>query len=213
MTTLRITAFLDAPVVTYHGLHLDGILAHAVVERVTGGAMLPQTPDYVPVELPLRVAWYSPAGVPLWCSTDLLPVDGTTDTLWMHRRALEPHYTRVNLQTGKGRYKERRSPLPALTATRLVAYVDGDADAIADLLRMVTSIGKKRLIAGRVREWRVEALEREFTFIEDGVALRPVPHLYLYGEERLETGALLSYSPPYWHVATRAICVPCGASV
>lgn len=213
MTALRITAELAAPVINYHGLHLDGILAYAAVERETGGTMLPQSAEYIPCELPLACAWRSEAGVPLWASTDLLP-DGAAaqDTVYLHRRALEPTMTGANLKTGKGRYKERRSPLPAIVTRRLVAYADGDAREIAALLATVGSIGKKRIVSGAVLEWRIEEVE-EFSFIDgEGRARRPLPHLYLYGEERID-GALLAYSPPYWHVATRAMCAPTGALV
>jgi hypothetical protein len=211
MTALRITAILDAPVISYHGLHLDGILAHAVVERETAGAMLPQSPDYISIELPLRCLWRSVAGIPLWASTDLLPEGAfTQDTIWLHRRTLEPAMTIVNLHTGKGRYKERRSPLPALATDQLVAYVDGDISEIRELLSRISSIGKKRIVSGAVREWRVEEWT-QFSLVDDaGRALRPIPHLYLYGEER-SNGLLLAYSPPYWHVATRAMCVPTGS--
>lgn len=210
MTALRIVAELVAPVVSYHGLHLDGILAHAIVERQTAGAMLPQSAEYIPCDLPLRCLWRSAAEVPLWASTDLLP-DGTSTSqaVYLHRRALEPTMTESNLKTGKGRYKERRSPLPATIARRLVAYADGDAQEIAALLAVVTSIGKKRIVGGAVREWIVEEVE-EFSFVDgEGRALRPLPHLFLYGEERAN-GQQIAYSPPYWHIATRAWCVPVG---
>lgn len=215
MTAVKVTAVLLQPVVSYSGLHLDGILAHAALERATGGAMLPQSARYVEVAIPLRVLWRNAAGVPLYASTDLLPwVTGwsATDVVWLHRRALEPHQTRANLKTGKGRYKERRSPMPALVTDRLVAYADGDMDEIAALLTRVTSIGKKRAVLGAVREWIVEPVD-EFSFTDEaGHALRPIHHLYLYGEERGD-GVTLAYSPPYWHVATRAVCVPTGTAI
>lgn len=214
MTALRITCLLASPAVSYHGLHLDGILAHALVERDTAGAMLPQTPEYVPCELPLRCVWRSAASVPLWASTDLLPeAEAANDVIYLHRRALEPHMTAASMKTGKGRYKERRSPLPAIVTHRLVAYADGEAQEIVSLLQRVTSIGKKRIVAGVVREWIIEEID-EFSFTDgEGRALRPLPHLYIYGEERDDGSPVLGFSPPYWHIATRARCVPTGAQV
>lgn len=209
-SALRIIAILSQPVVSYHGLHFDGILAHAIVERETGGAGLPQTTAYVPCHLPLLCVWRSATGVPLWASTDLLPEGAVAhDVIYQHRRALEPTMTRANLKTGKGRYKERRSPLPALAAPALVAYAVGDAQEIASLLAGVTSIGKKRVWNGAVLQWKVEEVD-DFSFIdEQGRARRPIPHEYWYCEER-EGGVILSFSPPYWHVATRARCIPPG---
>lgn len=213
MTALRIICELVAPVVTYHGLHLDGILAYAQVERMTAGAMLPQSASYYPLDLPLRCLWRNEAGVPLWASTDLLPETvAVQQTVYIHRRAMEPVMTTANLQTGKGRYKERRSPLPALATARLVAFADGDAQAIAGLLATVSSIGKKRIVTGAVKAWHIEEIEA-FSLVDGaGRALRPIPHLYLYGEERAG-GQMLAYSPPYWHAATRAKCVDAGEYV
>ncbi len=208
---LRVTAYLASPVVTYHGLHLDGVLAYAVLEEATHGALVPQSGDYLLVPLPLRAVWRSPLGVPLWSSTDLLP-DGAppTGVQYWHRRALEPTMTTRNLLTTKGRHKERRTPMPALRPARLVADVDGNAEEIARLLATVTSIGKKRVSAGRVLEWTIEEIPTFSFFDETGAARRPVP--LAYGGGDAAAGVEIGFSPPYWHHATRASCVPPGSA-
>lgn len=209
---LRVTARLAAPAISYDGLHLDGILAYAVLEELTHGMLVPQSGEYLRVPLPLRAAWWSASGVPLWRSTDLLPdAPAVADVVYLHRRALEPAMTRRNIQTGKGRHKEKRTPLPAVNNTVLVADVDGNADEIARLLATVSSIGKKRIVAGRVLEWTVEEIDAFSFFDATGRARRPVPLDYL-GEPDSQAGAELAFSPPYWHRATRAWCVPTGGA-
>lgn len=117
--------------------------------------------------------------------------------------------TQRNIQTGKGRYKELRSPLPTLQTETLVSDVLGDADAIAELLSRVSSIGKKRGSLGRVLEWRIEPID-EFSFFDDKQrARRPVPVAYC--GVKSDSAVEIGFSPPYWHRATRALCIPQGA--
>lgn len=215
MEPLRITAHMAAPVVNYAGLHLDGILAYTVVEALTLGQMLPQTASYIYVPLPLRAQWHNVDGVPLWASTDMQPVGAfTEDTIYMHRRAPEPHMTLRSIHTTKGRHKELRTPMPALAANALTADVIGCGEEIARLLASVTSIGKKRGVNGAVLRWSIDSLPGGFSFIdEDGRARRPLPHAYLYNAEEAQKPAqIIGFSPPYWHIATRARCVPAGVA-
>jgi hypothetical protein len=102
--------------------------------------------------------------------------------------------------------------MPTLNNKMLVAYAYGDPEHIAQLLSRVTSIGKKH--TGRVREWRIEEVERMALVDGRGQALRPLPYQFLFGTERqADHRAIIAYSPPYWHVACRAMCVPTGSVV
>lgn len=211
MQPLQITAHFDTPVVAYYSLHFDAILSHAVFTRAIGNI----TPfeDYLHIPLPLAALWHSPTGVPLWASTDMIPhEDAIRDELWLHRRALEPNMTHQNISTVKGRHKEKRTPLPALNTQTLTCFVIGDPNAIADLLRDVGSIGKKRHIAGAVRQWEIVPAPAFALQDEQFRLLRPVP-VSAVGEFPIDTPfAWLGFSPPYWHTATHQICMPPGYS-
>lgn len=202
MQALKITAQLASPVISYMGLHLDAILAYAVVERQTDGEMF-VSEDYVRIELPLAVTWESKAGVPLWSSTDLLPVGiPIEDVQYFHRRAIGSRMSKKNIRTGTGRHKEKRVPMPTINVPELVAYAMGDAEQIAELLSGVTAIGKKR--AGRVMAWHIEEVESFSFFDEYDFALCPVP-CESRGVMALDAH-YVAFSPPYWHSATRAFC-------
>lgn len=207
---LRIECDLAEEVVNVNGIHFDAILSYAVVEKQTQGDMVSGS-EYVRVPLPLCAHWENQSGVPLWASTDLQPKeDVTTSTRYWHRRSLEPVMSRKNLRKTAGPYKERRVPMPTIVNATLVADVIGNADEIARLLKPITSIGKKR--TGFVIAWRIYQI-KSFTMIDDeGNARRPIPVMSLESWE-LNRASAIGYSPPYWHPATRQMCIPSGAKV
>lgn len=213
MQPLRVTAKLGSAPVSYQGLHFDSILAAQVVAEATNGEMLPQSPRYTFVPLPLKMLWRNVVGVPLWASTDLVP-DGEVirDVQYMHRRAPEPKMQRKNIDTGAGRHKEKRTPMPTIVANELSADVYGNAEEIARLLADVSSVGKKRHSTGMVLEWQIEPI-KAFSLIEDGKARRPLPVPAIYDAIALLDSTHISYSPPYWLAATRDFCVPTGAKI
>lgn len=213
MQPLQITAKLGSAPVSYQGLHFDSILAAKVVEEATDGQMLPQSPHYTFVPLPLKILWHSAVGVPLWASTDLVPNgEVIRDVQYMHRRALEPKMQQKNIITKSGRHKEKRTPMPIIVANQLSCNVYGNAKEIARLLSNVTSIGKKRHSAGMVMEWIVEPVD-EFSLVKGVKARRPLPVPAIYDAIASVNSSHISYSPPYWLPATRDFCVPTGADV
>lgn len=213
MRPLRIVAELADPVAYYHPVHFDGILSSAVVEDVTGGAGVPPSSDWYYIPLPLRVVWRTQDGVPLWASTDMEPVGQyENEIIYWHRRAPEPYMTWRNIITTSGRHKEKRTPLPCIVANEMACHVIGNANEIARLLERVTAIGKKRHSLGAVRRWLISPID-EFSFVRDGVFLRPVPAGMFGGVDidAMGTLRLEAFTPPYWHVMSRAMCIPAGA--
>lgn len=211
MRPLRITAEMSDPVAYYHPVHIDGILASRVVEEVTRGAGVPPSQDWYYTPLPLEVVWHNADGVPLWTCTDLAPdIQWEQEIVYLHRRAPDPIMTRKNLDVGSGRHKEKRTPLPTIVAESLTCDVVGNAQEIARLLLGVTAIGKKRTVLGSVATWSIEPINR-FTFVDDqNYARRPIPLGYL---DVFQDAKAMAYSAPYWHMATRMLCVPPGAYV
>lgn len=217
MIPLRVEVDLADSVVTYNGLHFDAILSYAVVEAVTRGAMLPPQSPYIEIPLPLAVLWRNRNDVPLYASTDLTPRGASVSAVrYWHKRSLEPSMSRKSIRVTKGVHKEKRVPMPTIHAQTLTADVIGNGDELARLLATVTSIGKKRNSAGAVLRWRIYEVDR-FRLVDDaGFARRPLPVTYQLKRGQpvpLAAGQHISFSPPYWHPATRDMCVPTGVAV
>jgi len=217
MTPLRVEVDLADSVVTYDGLHFDAILSYAVVEEVTRGAMLPPQSPYIEIPLPLAVLWRNRNNVPLYASTDLMPSGSSVSAVrYWHKRGLEPDMSHRSIRLGKGKHKERRVPMPTINAQTLAADVMGNAEEIARLLNAISTIGKKRNSAGAVLRWRIYEITR-FQLVDNaGVARRPIPAMYYLERGNVLTlggGQHIAFSPPYWHPATRDMCIPTGVSV
>ncbi|NJL56024.1 hypothetical protein HC928_13195 [bacterium] len=215
MVPLRVECHLADDAVLSDPLHLDALLSYAVVHRETRGAMLPNNNDYIYIPLPLRSLWFSRQGVPLWASTDFEPEPGAVHSVrYWHRRGLEPHMSHKNLRPGIGPYKDRRTPMQTVGG---VLYADaiGNPEEIAALLSLISAVGKKRVSAGAVSHWRVYEIT-SFALIDDhNRSRRPIPGAYFVEQGDFSLGGdyhLIGFSPPYWHAATRALCVPAGAA-
>lgn len=197
---LRVTARLLSPVVHYEPLHLDAMLSYAVVYQATRGEMISPLPSgdayYLP--LPLEALWHSHAGAPLWASTDFEPEgELVRDVTYAHKRALEPKMTSRNLAIGTGQFKEMRKPMPTISADTFSADCVGNADAIAHLLRIMTSIGKKRAYGfGDVAEWVIEDIPDFRLYDAADQPRRPLPAEYVAGWQGNTVRG--GWTPPYW---------------
>lgn len=213
MRPLRIRAELGAPVAFYQPVHLDGILSHAVIAEATRGMMLPDNAPLTTIPLPLQVLWRRGDGQPLWASTDFAPVgDAIRSQTYMHRRALDPKMTPRNIDTAAGRHKERRTPLPTMHNTKLVADVIGNPEALSKLLHSVTAIGKKHHSFGAVLRWTIDEAD-EFVLIDaERRARRPIP-VQALGITADLGAAYVGFTPPYWHFGNREFCHDTGMRV
>lgn len=216
---LRITAKLLTPIAGYDPVHLDGLLAWAVVREATDGAGLPPSADPYDIPLPLACLWRSVDGLPLWTSTNFEPVSETIrQTLYWHKRApraelvKKRHGKPWNVPLRKGRYKEYRIPLPGVYCDEWRADCVGDPREIARLLLLLgTNVGKKRGIGwGAVKSWAVNEID-EFTLLNGERLRRPVPlaavTMVLTGMPVKGGGNLLGWTPPYWLPACQTECV------
>jgi len=208
MVPLRIECHLADSVVLTFPLHLDALLAYTVLEQATQGAMLPENSEYVRVPLPLACLWES-EGVPLWASTTLVPMGREVPSVrYWHRRALEPHMTRRSIRVTQGRHKELRTPAPTENAPVLVADLIGNIDEVSRLLGSITAIGKKRASAGTVLQWRIYRI-MAFSLRHEQQIRRILPVGYVmeqFGPVPMDL-AHVGFSPPYWHPATRRMCL------
>ena len=219
---LRITVRLLTPVAGYDPVHLDGLLAWAVVREATSGAGLPDSAEPYDIPLPLECLWHDADGLPLWASTDFEPVGETLrQTLYWHKRTTlaqarlvrRRHGKPWNVRTTQGRYKEYRIPLPGQSCAEWRADCVGDPREVARLLLLVGShVGKKRGQGwGAVESWSVEEID-EFILLDSGSVRRPIPlaavTTVLPGVPLdVRFGNLVGWTPPYWLAGCQTECL------
>lgn len=203
-TPLRIVARIPAPVVHYEAPHLDGLLAWCVVMEETQGRGVSQPPRYTP--LPLEVAGFYGSGgqLPLWRCSAFFPVGAALrDTAWVHKRAPSARYSKTaTIKRVVGRYMERRTPLPTVTAAAWEANCYGNAAEIERLLSTsIAFVGKRRGIGlGEVKRWSIEPWEGGDPFVRDGRLAHPMPvaHAEKAGYLIDDPPVLVGWTPPHW---------------
>ena len=203
MVPLTVTAEMRSGLCDYEPLHLDGLLAKAVIVATLHTQTLPDTNDPYMIPLPLARLWTSPEGLPLWASSVFRPVGVTTaHTTYIHKRNATMRFSNKDrLVTRKGRYMERRIPIPTTTARAWEARCIGDRDRILDLLAQFDYIGKHRSRGlGAVSRWRVEPADWSPTDIwRDGATLiKPVPVEAELLELWPHKPTRIGWTPPHW---------------
>lgn len=207
---MRVTLILrpGSRLAGYDPLNLDNLLARAVVVEATGGHLLPESQEPYTLPIPLRCLWRSPRGLPLWAATPFHPVgECETDVAYWHKRHQRGIWTgapkgRFAITATKGRWMERRVPLPTRIADAWVAECVGNADEIARLLRAFSHVGKRRSNGfGEVQQWRILAVST-FTLMREGRLTRALPaeawpELGLAGIPDGEP-APVAWTPPQW---------------
>lgn len=199
MIPLRVAVEVTGIMAGYNPLNLDNLLARLVVDRAFSGNQLDDTHSPYLLPAPLKIMWRHPqTGHPLYASNAFTPVGHNQHlTVWWHKRFVRPELARAeavkrkgDIQPSQGRYKEKRTPLPAQTASVWYADCIGDADSIAELLRLCNRIGKRRMAS--VEEWCIGKIEAfEYT--------RPVPVPYRHPNGDLPIDMqYCGWTPPYW---------------
>lgn len=209
MRPLRIGVQIEGVLTGYHSIQIDSLLSRLVVDEAMDGDRLDNsgTPYLLPI--PLKLVWQQPVTeLPLWAANALEPSAGSKSiSVWWHKRFIkenfvshETKYKKSDIAPNKGRFKEKRVPLPAQTAKSWMADCTGDPNEIARLLQKCVSIGKKRL--AMVVEWTVSEVD-EFEFS------RPLPVEYLQTDLDIEKTIYCGWTPPYWASIpeVQAICM------
>lgn len=187
-------------------LHLDSLLAHAVVKAWTGPPIQWSAAQANVVPVPLACLWVSPHGLPLWASTPLVPHDLAVWASHWHKRypSDRAHWGKRQVANlSAGRWKEFRVPIRRHGASALTALCVGHAPTITRLLEQLAFVGKRPAAGyGRVRRWVVEEWpEPPANPLALIAAQRPVPVAYLTerGEDwSLDRARHAGWTPPYW---------------
>lgn len=204
MTPLRVSCNVPGEMILPDGyLHLDALLAWAACQR--DGIPPALTPDdIVPIEIPIERA-----GPIHMASASVMDVEARA-TIHLVRRfptqeaARMSTMTRVNLAAGA--QKNYRIPIEAVypRGGLVEFFAVGERVEVAELLALVTHLGKKRSVGhGRILGgWKVEECDTWSGFPvlgRDGSAIRHLPIGWPgLGAHHRRIGRL---SYPYWSFA------------
>jgi CRISPR type IV-associated protein Csf3 len=98
-------------------------------------------------------------------------------------------------------------PLPIEVTAAYTCDLVGDGGIIADLLTGLSHIGKKRTQGhGDILDWQLQRIDNFALTDEEGALRRTLPCAAL----KSDGGQLFSWTPPYWHPACHALCLPTG---
>lgn len=188
------------------GLHLDGLIAWAVVQQLQVDGAMPATYEEAIADLPFE-KYESPEGW-VWKASMVRPVEVkgserrymTTKTASaefaerMHSGAIDGKPL-TTVDTVRGPYKNDAFWYTAEHADRLVAYCIGDPERIVPLLDHVTHIGKRmRLDHGRVAP--VDGMLA--TVVEDESALNLWRQRNMPAPDNGHQPVMGRLQPPYW---------------
>lgn len=210
LAPFRITLRTLKPIAGNDPLHLDGLLAKAVVEAARRGHPLPATEGAYHIPLPLAMA-RSHEGLPAWQCNDFESVAALVGHTHYHQRSdanpYDPAAIAATLPgkkrrrmppTTEGQYMSYRVPLQYTEADYWQSEAVGNADAVLQLLREhITTVGKKSSQGwGRVASWQSEQIS-SFTL------RRPTP---LTSVGTSISAQMMGWTPPYWHRGLWRLC-------
>lgn len=212
---LRITARLGSGTALPYGpMALDALLAWAVAARE---GFLAPVDGYREIEIPVA---REPGGRFHLCSFSVGEVVASEAT-WVNRRfpipeaqaLAEPAFKRIQINAGAQKSYRLPLELQHFRDQTLTWFALGDAGRIADLLSLVTHLGKRRGVGhGWVREWHVEPCESwpGFPVMRDWHPLRPLPLDWPgLAEDAERRYCRATY--PYWRRGDEVACaVPGG---
>jgi len=210
MAPFRLTLRTLKPVAGNDALHLDGLLAKAVVIEAMRGKPLLPTEDAYYMPLPLGLERLH-LGLPVWQCNDFAAVDAAVGHTHYHQRSdsnpYDPAATVATLPqkkrrrmppTTEGQYMSYRVPLQYTEADCWQCEAVGNADEVLRLLReYISAVGKKGAQGyGRVLSW-------EATPLDSFELSRPVP---IADTSQPFNAQIMGWTPPYWHRGLWRLC-------
>jgi hypothetical protein len=206
INNLKITFSLDGTGVyydTYEPIHLDSLLAWALMpfHRPKGSA--PPARDEEPFDVPLPLDKWNLSGTWGWRASALFPEGITAESLQYWRKRFRQ--SRIELTTGSpnlqnGVYRDYNMPLPLLLCHRMAAYAVGDRRRVEQVLRKhIKYLGKKNAYGkGKVLSASAEVVDYDWSMYRDGQPTRFLPD---------ENGSrMVRTRPPYWNNCDRVLC-------
>jgi CRISPR type IV-associated protein Csf3 len=219
----KLTFHMQTPIMLAHPwLALDGILAHLINREVRGE-------DYytLPSKEPVSVSHGARNLMPLLKTVDLAhylhfyhasvaqlePSEASAATIYKRfdesrSHLIQTEKKKIDVSRGLFRaYAMRMAYVPARTAT---FYGYGFVMEVLRLISHLPGLGKKVAYGyGMFRSVSVEETAEDYSFVKDGVAMRPLPSVLFRSDENM----MLAFKPPYWDKTNVRSCVPPGAKV
>jgi len=198
-------------------LHLDGIIAHLMHQRILGRDYY-TLPTKTVVSAPIPRAWHHAVlhyrGL-AWASVSFFdPPDVGYYVLDYFKRFEEtPCLTRRQRKVplGTGRYRSWRLRWVYVPAETVTFYGRGQVDLLRDWFQDLTHLGNDTRVGwGRLASWTLDVIPEDRSLVSDGRAMRPIPVRFL---RRWEEAVPLAWKPPYWAADSVELCAPPGAAV
>jgi len=113
---------------------------------------------------------------------------------------------RGKIDISAGEYRAYRMPQLIRTVGPIEFYCMGNPRKIAEMLNIMTCIGKKPAMGwGTVKGWTIEPVEQDYTTDGPYGLMRPMPIAeYPAGDYLVRDCAV---KPPYWKTSNQEICV------
>jgi CRISPR type IV-associated protein Csf3 len=209
---LRITAYLQSPVVSDERLPLDGVLLYflarqklgfqpstqaRVMDAETAGLQMPFAPHYRNVDGENHR--FLACSFACWVGTVAEGRD-----YWVKRfdsklsDVVDFAGKRGRIDTKAGRYRGYRMPVYTRHALAVRWYCVGDRDELTSLLRFCTHLGKKESQGyGAVLRWEIERWPRDWSIHSPRGLMRAIPST---------DGILAGFRAPYWLPENQTTC-------
>lgn len=190
----------------YEPIHFDSLLAKAVILAVLHSVTLPDSDEAYWLPLPLKALWFDENGLPLWASSIMQPFGNSVrSTHYLHKRNSRLTFSNsAKLETRKGRWMERRQPIPIRVFgdnSGIEARVIGDALLIEELISQWKMIGKHRSRGfGEVLRWEIKPAQFDNVWENDGKLIKPMP-VECGLVQCLERPQRIGWTPPQWKPA------------
>lgn len=209
---LEIKFYMNSPIVAIDYLHLDSILAAAIMKEKIGEEYYDYKPNesqLIDIDLPLDKKY----GV--WCSSIGFGNNKESIGSWCKRwenkydDCVKFNGKKERVDIGSGYFKSYHIPLVIKSYDYVIFYVRGDKEEISRLLNTyINYIGKKSSQGyGEIREIIINEIKEDWSCFKDNKPMRPIPireypnylkDLINKGIEfTIQTG-LYSIKTPYW---------------
>lgn len=211
MKPLEVTAKLAGAICLHQPLHLDAVVAYAVVLRDELPVAL-TAEDIQPVEIPIQ---REPHGRFHLCSAGSFDVERSELRYTNRRPPIEQYQTlagpklrRCKIKLGANKMYRIPRYLDHVENDTITWFCVGDLVQLRELLQVVHHLGKRRGVGwGKVQQWTVTDAESwgdGFPIVNDGAPLRNLPHDWP-GLLNPAT-AIVNLTYPYWVRATEELC-------
>lgn len=111
-------------------------------------------------------------------------------------------------EKGSGRLKAWLVSFEKISTDKVIYYVNGDFEKIAELLANLRYLGKKASIGvGKIKSITIDEIENDLSLVQDNKAMRHLPNIPKYQNLKNIGKVLLPLTHPYWKKGNDEICL------